>query len=174
MLQALERLPEIRHSHDSYNEDVTPCSLVHIRRFVIIWHLHLITLQDRQCRYEVTKWHVRVTTTAMVTIRRVYCSVIWHYQQYKNTEYCTKLLLWRIYVTCNNRTYLGPRVKRPTFYPSFKLIWILGFVSPCIIIHSNKSTNQMHQSLRFIARRLNTTQHVRTTSCSSSGAYKLQ
>ena len=26
-----------------------------------------------------------------------------------------------------------------------KLI-ILGFVSPCIIIHSNKSTNQMHQS----------------------------
>jgi hypothetical protein len=37
---------------------------------------------------------------------------------------------------------------------------ILGFVSPCIIIHSNKSTNQMHQSLRFIARRSNTAQHV--------------
>jgi len=33
-----------------------------------------------------------------------------------------------------------------------------GFVNPCIIIHSNKSTNQMHQSLRFIAR-LNTAQH---------------
>jgi len=27
---------------------------------------------------------------------------------------------------------------------------ILGLVSPCIIIHSNKSTNQMHQSLRFM------------------------
>jgi hypothetical protein len=36
----------------------------------------------------------------------------------------------------------------------------LGFVSPCIIIHSNKSTNQLHQSLRFIALRLNTDQHV--------------
>ena len=36
----------------------------------------------------------------------------------------------------------------------------LGFVSLCIIIYSNKSTNQMHQSLRFIAYRLNTAQHV--------------
>jgi hypothetical protein len=35
----------------------------------------------------------------------------------------------------------------------------LGFVSPCII-YSNKSTNQMHQSLSFIVCRLNTAQHV--------------
>jgi hypothetical protein len=36
----------------------------------------------------------------------------------------------------------------------------LGFVNPCIIIYSNKSTNQMHQSRSFIACRLSTAQHV--------------
>ena len=36
----------------------------------------------------------------------------------------------------------------------------LRFVSPCIIIYSNKSTNQIHQSLSFITCHLNTAQHV--------------
>jgi hypothetical protein len=36
----------------------------------------------------------------------------------------------------------------------------LGFVSPCIIIYSNKSTNQIHQYFTFITCRLNIAQHV--------------
>jgi hypothetical protein len=45
--------------------------------------------------------------------------------------------------------------QRKKIFPIF-----LGIVSPCIIIYSNKWTNQMHQSLSFIACRLNTAQHV--------------
>jgi hypothetical protein len=39
-------------------------------------------------------------------------------------------------------------------------MWLVFLIQPNNINLSNKSTNQMHQSLRFIARRLNTAQHV--------------
>jgi hypothetical protein len=52
---------------------------------------------------------------------------------------------------------------KPRYFGYKKIRELLNFkfkVCPCIIIHSNKSTNPMHQSLRFIARRSNTAQHV--------------
>jgi hypothetical protein len=57
-------------------------------------------------------------------------------------------------------THIASTITTPLAYT--QTLKILGFVqvSPCIILYSNKSINQMHQSLSFIACRLNTAQHV--------------
>jgi hypothetical protein len=69
---------------------------------------------------------------------------------------------------CSIASYTELRHVRPSVRPhriaswpqqefSWNFISVnLGFVSPCIIMYSNKSTNQMHQFHRFIVCRLNT------------------
>jgi len=55
-----------------------------------------MNLRDRQCTYDVTLWHVCVTTAAL---EKQQCAS--HCQQHKNTE-CYATILRRIYVAGDN------------------------------------------------------------------------
>jgi len=52
-------------------------------------------------------------------------------------------------IQCRNTTNFNTTFILCLAITQRKVIY-LGFVSPCIIIHANKSTNQMHQFLRFL------------------------
>jgi hypothetical protein len=47
----------------------------------------------------------------------VYCWAARKPQQYKNTEFCTELRLWRIHFACNNQTHVD--FSSPTYLPDF-------------------------------------------------------
>jgi hypothetical protein len=62
---------------------------------------------------------------------------------------------------CKEAITAFPRYKPSIFLEGLKEnIKISGFASPCIIILSTESTNQMQQILKFITCHLNTAQHV--------------
>jgi len=60
----------------------------------------------------------------------------------------------------NNKRQISRYVDQSTAFRNSLIPMYLGFASPCIIIHSTESTNQMQQLLKFITCRLNTAQHV--------------
>ena len=68
-------------------------------------------------------WHVRLTVVAVETQQRVLdYGAACHCQQYKNSMYEIKMLLWRIYFNSNNKTHLGLDVKWPIFLSDFNQI----------------------------------------------------
>jgi len=82
-----------------------------------IAYKHPANSQDRHCTYNVTIQQVRVVIVGM-EIQRCVLRVLWtksQRQQYKNIECCTKMHLWRIYVTANNAIYLRLYVTWPMF-----------------------------------------------------------
>jgi hypothetical protein len=69
-------------------------------------------------------WRVRITIVAIKIQRCVkHCWATYHCQQYRNTEWCTQILLWWIPVPGNNTTHLGHQVKVSDFLSDFNQMW---------------------------------------------------
>jgi len=74
-------------------------------------------VQDKQCTYNVPLWRVRATILRWKCKNTfcVCCSATCHCQQFKNTECCTTLLLWQIYVSSINANHAYPFLKEIIF-----------------------------------------------------------
>jgi len=72
---------------------------------------------DMQCTYNGPLWCVYVTNV-MMEIQYCILHVLLSYMPLstkENTNCCTKMLLWQIYITRNNKMYLGLHVNCPIF-----------------------------------------------------------
>jgi hypothetical protein len=77
----------------------------------------IVRKQDMQCTYNGPLWCVRVTNV-MMEIQHCTLFVLLSYMSMstkENTNCCTKMLLWQIYVTRKNKMHLGLHVKCPIF-----------------------------------------------------------
>ena len=78
----------------------------------------IIIIKNKMGNVRITSWRVRVMIFAVS-----------HCQLYKNNEWCITMLLWRIYIASNKKTYLGLPVKCAFTFVKF---WVssMGFNSP--------------------------------------------
>ena len=81
--------------------------------------------RDTRCTCDATIWRIRVTMQLKRdSVFCVQCCDTRHCQQYKKKKTwrsvaLKKIVLWRIYVAADNKTYLGLHVRRPVFYVRF-------------------------------------------------------
>ena len=85
---------------------------IYIYIYIYIYKLQI--QHDKQCTYSVALWRVRVTIVVIEMEQCVLCLLL-SYMSHNNVECCTKMLLWRIYFTSNNKSSCILHIKCPTF-----------------------------------------------------------